>query len=127
MDAKKLALLIRDLAENKKAENLVVLDLRGLSTIADYFVIATGSSEPHLRAILDEITEKLRDTHGLTPKARDGRIPASWVVLDYYDVIFHAMRADTRQKYDLEGLWGDAPRIRPPRRPRRRVEAKASE
>jgi ribosome-associated protein len=113
MDAKKLALECRELADNRKAEDIAVLDVADVSSIADYFVIASGTSEPHLRAISDEITEKLREDHGLKPRAVDGTLQAGWLVLDYFDVIVHVMRADVRKHYDLEGLWGDAPRVRP--------------
>jgi len=116
MESRKLALLCRDLAENKKAENTVVLDMRGISSITDYFVIVSGTSEPHLRAISDEIIEKLWDEHGLKPRAIDGTLQAAWLVLDFFDVIVHVMRTDAREHYNLEGLWGDAPRIRPRRR-----------
>ena len=112
MDSRKLALLCRELAENKKAEEIVILDLRELSSVTDYFVIASGTSEPHLRAIVEEITEKLRDQHQLRPRAIDGTFQAAWVVLDYFDVIIHVMRQDVRERYDLETLWGDAPRVR---------------
>lgn len=115
MDAKQLALRCRDLADNRKAEDIVVLDVREISSITDYFVIISGSSEPHLRAISDEITDKLRDEEDLRPRAIDGSLHTAWVVLDYFDVIVHVMRADTRRHYDLEGLWGDAPQVRPPR------------
>ena len=113
MDAKKLALECRELADNRKAEDIVVLDVAEVSSIADYFVIASGTSEPHLRAISDEITEKLHEQHGVKPRAVDGTLQAGWLVLDYFDVIVHVMRADVRQRYDLESLWGDAPRVRP--------------
>jgi ribosome-associated protein len=113
MDSRKLALLCRELADNKKAEDIVILDVRKVSGITDYFVIATGTSEPHLRAIVDEITEKLREAHSLRPRATDGSIHTAWVVLDFFDVIIHVMRRDVRERYDLEGLWGDAPRVRP--------------
>jgi len=112
MDSRKLALLCRELADNKKAEDLVILDVRKLSSITDYFVIASALSDPHLRAVVDEITDKLRQEHGLRPKAVDGRPPTPWLVLDYFDVIVHVMRTDVRDRYDLEGLWGDAPRVR---------------
>jgi ribosome-associated protein len=112
MHPRKLALLCRELADNKKAEGIVILDMRKLSTIADYFVIASGTSEPHLRAIADEITKKLREDHGLRPRVIDGTIQAHWLVLDYFDVLVHLMRGDLRERYDLEGLWGDAPRVR---------------
>jgi ribosome-associated protein len=116
MDSRKLALLCRELAENKKAEDIVILDLRELSSVTDYFVIASGTSEPHLRAIVDEITDKLRDEQGLRPRAIDGTFQAAWVVLDYFDVIIHVMRQDVRERYDLETLWGDAARVRPRKR-----------
>lgn len=117
MDSRTLALKCRELADNRKAENIVILDVRKVSSITDYFVIATGTSEPHLRAIVDEITDKLREEDGLRPRAADGSIVASWIVLDYFDVIVHVMRSDVREHYDLEGLWGDVPRVRPRKRP----------
>src|SRR5215475_5305362 len=112
MDSGKLALLCRGLAENKKAEDIVILDVRELSSVTDYFVIASGTSEPHLRAIIDEITQQLREEYRLRPRAVDGTFQAAWVVLDYFDVIIHIMRQDVRERYDLETLWGDAPRLR---------------
>ena len=122
MESKKLALLCRELADNKKAENIVVLDVREISSITDYFVIASGNNEPHLRAISEEILDKLRDEHHLRPRAMDGNLQAAWLVIDYFDVIVHVMRNDVREHYDLEGLWGDAPRVRP----RRRAAVKAT-
>jgi ribosome-associated protein len=117
MDSRKLALRCRELADNKKAEEIVILDVRELSSVTDYFVIASGTSEPHLRAIVDEITEKLREESELRPRAIDGTLQAAWVVLDYFDVIVHVMRQDVRDRYDLETLWGDAPRVRSRKRP----------
>ena len=119
MDSKKLALICRELADDKKADNIVVLDVKKLSSITDYFVIASGSSEPHLRAISDEVIDKLRDDYNLRPRAVDGKLQAAWLVLDYFDVIVHIMRNDVREHYDLESLWGDAPRVRPRRQPAR--------
>jgi ribosome-associated protein len=120
MDSKKLALLCRELADNKKAENIVILDVRKISSITDYFVLASGTSEPHLRAITNEITDKLRDEHELRPRAVDGDNQATWQVLDFFDVIVHIMRTDARERYDLESLWGDAPRVKPPK-PRKKA------
>ena len=119
MDSKKLALLCRELADNRKAENISVLDVREISTITDYFVIASGTSEPHLRAISEEIAEKLKSDYGITPRAVDGSVQAAWVVLDYFDVIVHVMRAEVRDRYDLDSLWGDAPEVRTRRRAKR--------
>lgn len=116
MDARKLAQRCRELAEDKKAENVVVLDLRDLSSVTDYFVIASGTSEPHLRAIVDEISERIREEYALKPSARDGSWQTNWVVLDYFDVIVHVMRPEVREHYGLEQLWGDAGRLRATRK-----------
>ena len=105
-------MLCRDLAENRKAEDTVILDVRKISSITDYFVICTGTSEPHLRAIVDEITEELEREHQLSPRGTDGTINTSWVVLDFFDVIIHIMRKDVRELYNLEDLWGDAPKVK---------------
>ncbi len=112
MDSRKLASLCRELADNKKAEDILILDVRKLSSVTDYFVIATGSSEPHLRAIVEEITDRLREDCDLRAKAIDGTFQTAWVVLDYFDVIVHVMRKDVRERYDFETLWGDAPRVK---------------
>ena len=113
MDSRKLALLCREFADNKKAENIVILDVQKISSVTDYFVIASGTSEPHLRAIVEEITGKLRDENGVRPRAVDGTVHGAWVVLDFFDVIVHIMRQDVRERYDLEGLWGDAKPVKP--------------
>ena len=113
MDSKKLALLCREFADNKKAENILVLDVSKLSSVTDYFVIATGTSEPHLRAIVNELEDRLHKDHDVRPRAKDGAITGAWVVLDFFDVIVHVMRTDARERYDLESLWGDAPLVKP--------------
>lgn len=111
MESKKLALACREYADNRKAENMVILDMTPVSTITDYFVIVTGTSEPHLRAISDEIETKVLENFGVRPRAIDGTIQGSWMVLDYFDVIVHIMKTDARERYDIEGLWNDAPRL----------------
>ena len=80
MDSKKLALLCREFADDKKAENITILDVRELSSVTDYFVIASGTSEPHLRAITNEITDRLREEHELRPRAVDGALQTAWIV-----------------------------------------------
>jgi ribosome-associated protein len=122
MDSKKLAQLCWEYADNKKAENIVILDVRELSSVADYFVLCSGTSEPHLRAISDEVINKLREKQHLRPRAIDGTLQTAWIVLDYFDVIVHVMKGDVREKYDLEALWGDAPRVKP-RKPRTKAVA----
>jgi len=121
MDSKKLAQLCRDLAENRKAENVVVLDVRKHSSVTDFFVIASGSSEPHLRAIASEILDRLKAEQHIEPTSTDGSAQTNWLVADYFDVIVHIMKNDVRERYDLEGLWGDAPRL-----PRARKRTKAT-
>lgn len=125
MDSRKLALLCREFADDKKAEDIAILDVRELSSVTDYFVIVSGTSEPHLRAIVDEITDRLRDDYRVRPRAIDGTLQTAWVVLDFFDVIVHVMRRDVRERYDLETLWGDAPRVKA-RKPSKR-RAKSSE
>ena len=122
MDSKKLALLCRELADNKKGEDIRVLDVHRISSVTDFFVIVTGTSEPHLRAISDEILDTLRDEHDLRPKSVDGTLHGGWVVLDLFDVIVHVMRPETRSRYDLEGLWGDAQPVKPRRKAAVRAE-----
>ena len=126
MDSKKLAGLCRDFADNKKAENIAVLDVRKLSSVTDYFVIASGTSQPHLRAIVEEITGRLRDEHGLRAIRTDGIAAGAWVVMDFFDVIVHVMHTETRLRYDLEGLWGDARPLKPAKtaKPRKTKTAK---
>lgn len=116
-----MALLCRELADNRKAEDIVILDVRKVSSLTDYFVIASGTSEPHLRAIVDEITDKLREDFHIRPNAVDGTLQTAWVVLDFFDVIVHVMRRDLRERYALESLWGDAPRVKT----RKRAAAKS--
>lgn len=122
MDSKKLAQLCSKLADDKKAENIVILDVSELSSVTDYFVICSATSEPHLRAVSDAIAAGLREAHELRPRAIDGTLQTAWIVMDYFDVIVHVMKSDVREKYDLEALWGDAPRVKP-RKPRARVSA----
>ena len=110
MDSKELALACMELADNRKAENIVVLGVQGLTSVTDYFVICSGTSEPHLKAIISEIREKVFEKYHVRPNCRDGMVGTSWVALDYFDVIVHVMRADTREMYNLEALWGDAPK-----------------
>ena len=111
MESKTLALTCARLADNKKAENIALLDLREISSVADYFVIVTGSNEPHLRAIVDEITEKLRIDHNVRPFSTEGARISPWIVLDFIDVLVHVMNDEFRELYNLENLWGDGKKI----------------
>ncbi len=86
--------------------------MRGISTFTDFFVICSGTSEPHLKAIASEVREQLREKYDEKPTFADG-VPAShWVVLDYSDVMLHVFTEEKRSFYALESLWGDAKQIR---------------
>ena len=88
-----------------------MLDLRGISTLTDFFVICSGSSEPHLKAIAGEIETKLREDYDTRPAAVDGFPASQWIVLDYLQVIVHVLHREKRDFYSLEDLWSDAPRL----------------
>jgi ribosome-associated protein len=88
-----------------------VLDLRGISSFTDFFVICSATSEPQLKAIANEIETKLREEHALRPVAIDGFPASQWIVLDYLEVVAHVFHRDKRAFYSLEDLWGDATRI----------------
>jgi ribosome-associated protein len=109
--AENLAKASANYADDKKAEEIVVLDLQGISSFTDYFVICSGTSEPHLKAIAGEIEERLRDEHGVRAVSVDGFPASQWIVLDYMQVIVHVFRREKREFYSLEDLWGDAPRV----------------
>jgi ribosome-associated protein len=97
-------------ADNKKAFDIQLLDLRELTYIADYFVICSGSNTAQVGAICDWISQTLAKA-GISPSHIEGEAEASWVLLDYGDVIVHIFDEQTRIHYSLEKLWHDAPRI----------------
>ena len=98
-------------ALDMKAEDPVVLDLRGRSDVADYFLICHGSSDRQVLAIVESIEERLREDRGLRPSHVEGKRTADWVLMDYVDLLVHVFRDDRRQFYRLERLWGDAPSL----------------
>lgn len=98
------------IAHDNRCEDIVVLDLRGLSSIADFFVIATGTSDRQMQATADNIEEYGNEV-GQHCYGMDGYHSASWVLADYVDVVVHIFDKQKRRYYDLELLWGDAPRI----------------
>jgi ribosome-associated protein len=106
--------LVRLCAEgalDKKAEDVLILDMRGISSFTDFFLIASGTSEPQLKAIAASIRGKVRDTTGLRPIAEDGFPGSQWVIIDYGSVIVHIFHSEKRAVYGLEDLWNDARRI----------------
>ena len=87
------------------------MDLRGISSFTDFFVICSGTSEPQLKAIANEIETPLREQYSLRPVAVDGFPASQWIVLDYLQVIVHVFHQAKRAFYSLEDLWSDAPRL----------------
>ena len=104
-----LAEILGRLADDKKAVDTVVMDLGGLTDIADYFVIAGGTSERHVRTIADGIREGMKEKQ-VRPLATEGYEEGRWVILDFQSVIVHIFLASLRELYDLESLWIEAKR-----------------
>ena len=98
------------MAANTRCHNVVVLDVRGLSPITDYFVLATGSSARQMSTVMDEVEEFGRG-HGFAPLSRSGYEGETWMLCDMVDVVVHVFNQDSRQFYDLDSLWGDAKRV----------------
>ena len=94
-------------AEDKRARDITVLDISPISTLCDYFIICSGGSSTQVKAIAENILEKLSD-HGILPKRREGLREGSWILLDYGDVVVHIFQEEQRYFYNLERLWGDA-------------------
>ncbi len=110
MTSKELAMLCARGADHRKGEEVVVLDLRGKSSIADFFVIVSGTSEPHLKAIREEIEDRARE-QGTRVRGVDGFPMSQWVVMDFVDTVVHVFSRERRDFYAIERLWGDAPRL----------------
>ena len=98
-------------ANEIQAEDIVVLDLRGISSIADFFIICTGTSTPHLKAISRDVRELTGEAIGEQPRSTEGDAESQWLVIDYVDVIVHIFHSDKREVYSLEDLWSDAKRV----------------
>lgn len=107
-EALALARRIVELAADKKASDIVLLEIGGLTTMADYFVICSGASERQLGAIVDGIAEALR-AEGTRPIGREGAANSHWQLIDYGSVVVHVMAPPERDFYQLERLWSDAP------------------
>jgi len=103
-----LALACANAADEVKAENIRVLDVRGISSLTDYLVICSGTSMPQLRAILRDVASSVEENHGAKPHMTEGKADTKWVVLDYIDVMVHVMHEELREYYGLEELWQDA-------------------
>ena len=109
MTPEEIALAVAEYASDGKAEGIVQLDLRGLTSMADYFVICTGRSDRQVKAIHDRIHLGMKNERGVLPTRVDGVAQAQWVLMDYGDVIVHIFTPEMRDFYRLEQLWGEAP------------------
>jgi ribosome-associated protein len=109
MQGPELLAEITRLAADKKAIDVVELDLRGVLGYTDYFVICSGNTTRQTKAIHDGILEGLKQGHGTTPRRVEGSGRADWILMDYLDVVVHIFTPEARDYYRLEQLWGEAP------------------
>jgi ribosome-associated protein len=107
--AEELAELIAEIASDRIAIDIRLIDVRGLVSYTDYLVICSGNTERQTNAIRDAIQQRLKDDHGLLPRRAEGGGEARWILLDYLDCIVHIFTPDARDFYRLDKLWGDAP------------------
>ncbi len=105
-----MAAVMADLAADRKALDIVQLDLRGMIGYADYFLICTGRTDRQTRAIHDAIHEGMK-ARGVLPRRIEGVPESKWILMDYLDVVVHVFTPDTREYYRLEQLWGEAPSV----------------
>jgi len=107
--SEQLAEAIAELAADKKALDIVELDMRGVVDYTDFFVICSGNSDRQVKAICDGIHGPLKDAQGRLPRRVEGLTQARWVLMDYLDVVVHIFVPDVREFYGLERLWGEVP------------------
>ena len=111
LDSGALARRMAELADSKGAAEIVVLDMRKLVSYTDYLAICTARNERQAKAIGDEVKLRLKNEDGLLPAGTDGEGAAGWIVVDFLDAVLHVFTADARQRYQLEDLWREAPRL----------------
>ncbi|HWJ42043.1 MAG TPA: ribosome silencing factor [Solirubrobacterales bacterium] len=109
--SEQLARRLAAIADSKKAEDVVVLDMRELVAYTDFLAICTARSERQARAIVDEVRLRVKRESGLLPGGVDGGGEAGWTILDYLDCVLHVFTPDARERYGLEDLWRDASRL----------------
>ena len=109
-DARQFAVELARIAQDGKAEEVVLLDLRSVSSLADFVVVGTGTSDRQIRAVAEQVIEYGHKV-GDKPFGVEGYENAAWVLVDFVDVVFHIFGRTYRNYYDLELLWGDAPRL----------------
>jgi ribosome-associated protein len=111
LESEALAQRLVELADSKGATEIVVLDMRGLASYTDFLAICTARNERQARAIADEVKLRLKDEQKLLPSGSEAAEAAGWIVLDYLDCVLHVFTEEARQRYQLEDLWREAPRL----------------
>ena len=114
ISTKDWAIIAAEAAAEKKAEDVLAINVAELLVVTDYFVIATGRTNIQVRAIADEIEDQLRERGGIKVIGREGADEAKWLLLDYGDLVIHVFQPEEREFYRLEKLWSDAPRLKLP-------------
>jgi len=109
--SEQLARQLAAIADSKKAEEILVLDMRELVAYTDFLAICTARNERQARAIVDEVRVQIKGESGLLPGGVDGGGEAGWTILDYLDCVLHVFTPEARERYGLEELWRDAPRL----------------
>lgn len=110
MDGRDIALFAAKVADEKRGDDIIIYDLRGLTDLTDYFVIATAHSKAQVRAIIETISKELK-LGGTTKLGQEGSDNGQWILLDYSDCVIHIFSPELREYYGLESLWGDAPKV----------------
>lgn len=110
MNSEELAKKIVKILDSKKGMDITGIDIRDLTTIGDYFILVTGTSSPHVKALAEEVEDTLAK-EGVEPRRIEGAQSAVWILMDYQDVILHIFTKETREFYNMERLWADAPRM----------------
>ncbi len=106
-----LAIACANAADELKAEDIQVFDLRGISSLTDYMVVCAGNSMPHLKAIVREVESRVREKGAESALQTEGKAASRWVVIDFVDVMVHVLDQEFREHYALETLWGDAKEV----------------
>lgn len=109
MTPEEIAAAVAEYAADRKALDVVQMDLRGMISYTDYFVVCTGRSDRQTKAIHDAIYAGMKNEHGLLPRRVEGLPHARWILMDYLDVIVHVFTPEMREYYRIEQLWGEAP------------------
>jgi ribosome-associated protein len=111
VDSEVLARRIAEIAADRKAIDIRVLDLRGIVSYTDFFIVCSGNTERQTKAIHDAVHKELKDAEGLLPRRSEGEREARWILLDYLDCVVHIFTPEAREYYRLEQLWGEAPQV----------------